>query len=29
LMMEFYEAFDEFVENAGVDEIMEIIGLNV
>ena len=29
LMMEFYEAFDEFVENAGVDEIMEILGFEL
>jgi hypothetical protein len=29
LMIEFYEAFDEFVENAGVDEIMEILGFEL
>jgi hypothetical protein len=29
LMMEFYEAFDEFVENVGVDEIMEILGFEL
>jgi len=29
LMMEFYEAFDEFVENAEVDEIMEILGFEL